>query len=67
MPQPRMSRDGFLAMARRAGLSLTPRQEDELYAALHYIEAMGDRVRGATPRPVEAEPATIFAPGRSAS
>jgi hypothetical protein len=64
MPAPKISRAEFEFLARRAGLSLTEAQKVELYGAYAHLEALV----AALDKPLDpaAEPATIFAPERSA-
>ena len=60
MPQPRIDKDAFEALAARAGLVLTPKQKAELYVAYAFVEAMAARVRSGGKRPPAAEPALVF-------
>jgi len=55
----KITADEFEFLARRAGLVLSAQQKTEIYRAYAAIEAMAERVR--KPRPIDAEPATIFA------
>ena len=59
---PRMTPELLATLAERAGLKLSPRQLEEISATFPRVEAMMERVRGGGARPVEVEPATIFAP-----
>jgi len=58
MPQPRITREQFEFLARRAGLTLSDQQKSELYGAYGHLEALIERLR--TRLPLAAEPATIF-------
>ena len=60
--QPKTSRADFEALARRAGLTLTPEQIDDIHqGGWGHIEVMLERVRG-TGRDRPAEPAHVFRP-----
>ena len=58
---PNTPRDDFAALVRRAGLTVTPEQLDELYAGWAYVEPMLERIR-MHGRGREAEPALTFDP-----
>lgn len=49
----------FDFLTRRAGLVFSAQQRVEIYRAYEALAAMAERVR--TPRPIDAEPAAIFA------
>jgi hypothetical protein len=53
------SRDDFEALIRRAGLSLSPTQVEQIHEGWALVEPMLDRIRG-TGRDRAAEPAHIF-------
>jgi len=55
---PTITEAEFAVLVKRAGLTLTPAQQAELYKGYGYVEEMIARVR--TPRGREAEPAHIY-------
>ncbi|OAF17013.1 hypothetical protein AYJ54_37300 [Bradyrhizobium centrolobii] len=55
----------FKALARRAGLTLTPAEERDLHGTYHYVAAMAERVRGRGRAP-GVEPAVVFDPDKAA-
>jgi hypothetical protein len=57
-----MTPELLAALAERAGLKLSSQQLKEISETFPRVEAMMERVRRGGTRPVEAEPATIFAP-----
>jgi len=63
MPAPKISRAEFEFLARRAGLTLTAAQKEELYGAYAHLEALVAALD--TPLDPATEPATIFATDRS--
>lgn len=65
MAKPPIDLDTFKALARRAGLTLTPAQEHDLHGVYGYVATMAERVRGRGRAP-GAEPAVGFDPGKAA-
>ncbi|HEX3347388.1 MAG TPA: hypothetical protein VHS58_04720 [Acetobacteraceae bacterium] len=58
---PKTSRQDFEALVRRAGLTLTPEQIEEMHTGWAYVEPMLERIR-THGRGREAEPALTFDP-----
>ncbi len=58
---PHTTREDFEVLVRRAGLTLTPAQIDEIYVGWGFVEPMLDRIR-TEGRERGAEPAHVFRP-----
>jgi hypothetical protein len=61
-PKATMTPEEFALILKTAGLRLTAEQVAGAYEGLGYLEGMAARVR--QERPVAAEPAHIFVPGK---
>ncbi len=61
---PSVSKDEFVVLAKRAGLSLSEAQQGTLYEVYGHLEVMLSRLRGGVDRARGAEPAHIFVPGQ---
>jgi hypothetical protein len=59
-----VTKDEFVVLAKRAGLTLSEAQQGTLYEVYGHLETMLSRLRGSVARARGAEPAHIFVPGQ---
>ncbi len=60
----RVTKDEFVVLAKRAGLTLSEAQHGTLYEVYGHLETMLTRLRGGVERARGAEPAHVFVPGQ---